>query len=147
MPKSAKPIAARVEDGAPLDRRDDSIETPTSSQMTAAPAISENVRGAFSMILSRIGTPEPYEYPSPGQPYLSPVTTFFVNLKYCVYHGLSKREVVANLRDQLGAATCPRSAAPDRRREQVDSANMTARDREDHDDRPHKASNEVEHNR
>ena len=34
---------------------------PMISQTTAAPPISESVRGAFSMILSLIGTLEPYE--------------------------------------------------------------------------------------
>ena len=61
IPKSAKPIATRSTTVRRLTAEITPIATPTTSQMIAAPTISESVRGACSMILSRIGTLEPYE--------------------------------------------------------------------------------------
>ena len=61
MPKSAKPIARRSKIVRRLTAEMTPMLIPSRSQTTAAPTISESVRGAFSMILSRIGTLEPYE--------------------------------------------------------------------------------------
>ena len=61
MPKSAKPITKRSANERRLMAETTPIRMPTVSQMMAAPMISESVRGAFSMILSRIGTFESYE--------------------------------------------------------------------------------------
>ena len=90
MPKSANPMAKRSKTVRRLIAEMTPIRTPTDSHMIDAPTISENVRGAFSMILSRIGTLESYEYPRPGQPYLSPTTIDFTNLPYCTYQGWSR---------------------------------------------------------
>ena len=58
MPKSAKPIARRSTIVRRLIAETTPIRTPPTSQIIEAPAISESVRGAFSMIFSRIGTLE-----------------------------------------------------------------------------------------
>ena len=58
MPKSAKPIARRSTTVRRLIAETTPIRTPTVSQRIEAPTISEIVLGAFSMILSRIGTLE-----------------------------------------------------------------------------------------
>ena len=58
MPKSAKPIAMRSTTVRRLIAETTPIRTPPISQRIEAPRISESVRGAFSMILPRIGTLE-----------------------------------------------------------------------------------------
>ena len=61
MPKSAKPMARRSKTVRRLIAETTPIRTPPVSQSSEAPTISESVRGAFSMIFSRIGMLESYE--------------------------------------------------------------------------------------
>ena len=61
MPKSAKPMAARSMIERRLTAEMTPMPMPMRARAMAAPPISESVRGAFSMIFSRIGTLEPYE--------------------------------------------------------------------------------------
>ena len=56
MPKSAKPIAARSTIDRRLTAESTPMPTPTTSQMIAAPKISQSVLGARSLIWSLTGT-------------------------------------------------------------------------------------------
>ena len=68
IPKRTKPIAARSATDWRRTAERTPIDTPTVSQMVAAPMMRSNVRGARSSIWLRTDTLLVNEKPSPGQP-------------------------------------------------------------------------------